>query len=331
MRWLHPKSGDWNVSQNWVGWSVPNPGDKVILESNEDIQIVGPSQAIHLTELWIGAGLSNGIGNGVIQLVIDGDQLSVDRRVHISANGTLAGSGTVTGDVIVEGRLKPENGQLAVNGDLSFSSDAELHLDFSFDDSQNPYLSASRTMELDGSLHVTNMHDNSEFIEPGDLDKIVLIESPNVTGQFETIEFRGIPLDTGANLVTNKDSSTTVFLTVTATDDAVSLTRYVPLLGDANGDMTVDDLDLAIWMDNRFSNNVNWLSADFNGDRLTDAKDFNIWNEHKFTTVSSEIAVPEAISLSRLLLFLGFLVIRGRENNVKHSLSAPGNHERLLS
>jgi hypothetical protein len=68
-------------------------------------------------------------------------------------------------------------------------------------------------------------------------------------------------------------------------DDIEALVEDVLLTyyGDANLDRAVDGADLAIWVDNKFTEDKTWAEADFNGDGGVDGSDFNLWNDNKFT------------------------------------------------
>jgi hypothetical protein len=67
--------------------------------------------------------------------------------------------------------------------------------------------------------------------------------------------------------------------------------RY--LLGDANLDGTVDDTDLAIWSNSRFTEIGRWSFGDFTADGLVDIYDFQQWNANKYLTSLPTAAVPE--------------------------------------
>ena len=71
--------------------------------------------------------------------------------------------------------------------------------------------------------------------------------------------------------------------------------------GDANGDGLVDELDLAIVLDNLFKSETTISTGDFNGDGSTDGSDFNIWNLEKSSFSTAFVPEPQ----------FGFLVFLG--------------------
>ena len=65
------------------------------------------------------------------------------------------------------------------------------------------------------------------------------------------------------------------------------------LYSDANLDGTVDEEDLVIWNDHRFTTVASWCRGDWNADGAVDLADLHIWNENKFQSSSNVNSVPE--------------------------------------
>jgi hypothetical protein len=85
-----------------------------------------------------------------------------------------------------------------------------------------------------------------------------------------------------------------LFATMEMTGDALVLTNYLAMPGDANGDGLVNGQDFSVWNRHKFTSGSNWSRADFNGDGVTDGTDFNIWNAARVATGQSTIVVvPE--------------------------------------
>lgn len=65
--------------------------------------------------------------------------------------------------------------------------------------------------------------------------------------------------------------------------------------GDANLDGNVDEQDLAIWSQHKFTATAAWSAGDFNADGFVDGRDLLRWNANKSAT--SLVAVPEPVGL----------------------------------
>lgn len=64
------------------------------------------------------------------------------------------------------------------------------------------------------------------------------------------------------------------------------------LLGDANLDGTVQELDFSAWNEHRFTATAAWCSGDFNADGTVDGQDFVLWNSNKFTSAARPVPEP---------------------------------------
>ena len=56
------------------------------------------------------------------------------------------------------------------------------------------------------------------------------------------------------------------------------------LIGDANGDGSVDGGDFDVWFTHLLANTFDYGSGDFNGDGHVDGADFDIWFTHLLNT-----------------------------------------------
>ncbi|MCX7424822.1 MAG: VPDSG-CTERM sorting domain-containing protein [Planctomycetia bacterium] len=80
-------------------------------------------------------------------------------------------------------------------------------------------------------------------------------------------------------------------------------TREVPMLGDANGDRTVNDEDASVlganWLQS--GEGIGWAQGDFNGDHVVNDKDAAIMAAHYGETAPGGISVPEPSTAALLL------------------------------
>ena len=82
------------------------------------------------------------------------------------------------------------------------------------------------------------------------------------------------------------------------------------LLGDANLDGVVDGQDFVAWNGNKFTTLAAWTGGDFTANGVVDGQDFVLWNANKFTS-SDLAAVPEPSGLLFLLAaFVGLARVR---------------------
>lgn len=84
------------------------------------------------------------------------------------------------------------------------------------------------------------------------------------------------------------------------------------LWGDANLDGVVDGSDFNRWNSNKFTSVAAWCQGDFNADGQVDGSDFGIWNSRKFTSSNVVSAVPEpGMAWVMVGTGLGILLRRG--------------------
>lgn len=104
------------------------------------------------------------------------------------------------------------------------------------------------------------------------------------------------------------------------TTGVITLLDGTILLGDANGDRIVDDLDFQIWDVHKFTEGTTWREGDFNGDQVTDISDLNIWHTHRGTRRSIN-AVPEPMcnGLAAAFLFLARARLAGQRTFVQRT------------
>jgi hypothetical protein len=134
----------------------------------------------------------------------------------------------------------------------------------------------------------------------------MILIANSVDGRFTSVDYDGASLDVGANYVgVNQNGDDGLFRILDYSDTGVTLTNYLALPGDANGDLIVDGLDFIIWNENKFTSGHDWSEGDFTGDGIVDGLDFIEWNNFKFTSADGVSAVPEP---SAWLMMLACLI-----------------------
>ena len=142
-----------------------------------------------------------------------------------------------------------------------------------------------------------------------------VLAATSIEGTFATVTYNDQSLEAGRQYVgTTQSGMDGLFRTLDYSATEVTVTNYLALPGDANGDGNVDVSDFNIWNSHKFATGTDWVSADFNGDGFTDVTDFNIWNSHKFQSAAAAVPaiVPEPSALAAVWMALlgGFLLAR---------------------
>ena len=167
---------------------------------------------------------------------------------------------------------------------------------------------------LDGTLEIGSASSYAGPTARGQTDQFQLITTLfGATGAFDSIEYDGVLVGSEPTYVGHTPSGTDgLFVSIEQTASELTLSNYLAIDGDANGDRIVDGLDFIIWNSFKFTSGTNWGSGDFNGDGITDGLDFILWNNNKFTSVPRP--VPEASSTVLVWATLGLLLARGHQN-----------------
>ncbi len=111
----------------------------------------------------------------------------------------------------------------------------------------------------------------------------------------------------GRHQVTAALGGVDVTLSTSVSNDGAEVTLVLPtLLGDYNGDGTVNLADYTVWRDTLGSESV--LAADGNGSGVVDAEDFLIWKQSFGTSLPPSLpqtaTIPEPASYTTLLLWI---------------------------
>ena len=255
-------------------------------------------------------------------------ELRMNGMTHIQPGASFQGGGTLingTGGIMVlqdgadvnvdlhnrgEMQIDQGIGQATVKRLLQFPS-GRVKFDLA-----NPFnadqLNATANVTLDGTLAIDPDAMYLDPSTPGEFDQFTLITSSLLSGEFDVVEYDGLALDwdfTGASAYRSHEGEG-LFRIVDYTSQELSFTNYRALLGDANGDGSVDGADFTIWNENKFTNGTDWTTGDFNGDGITNGLDFTLWNVNKFTSVGNFnlTAIPEP---SAQLLLIGLIPLLG--------------------
>ena len=341
----------WSDETNWTRADVADagfaPGDTVVFSSGSSGQIeLGEArivESIRFSDHYRLSGADLVIRSGAVTVdaestatldtnIYSSKQLRKlgDGKLFVSASapatlvqeGTFGGSGSVAGLTTIGGaRVMPgfENaaGVMTVNGDFIQNAAASLVIQLDGTPGTSSLLDIIGTATLDGMVDLVPVNLFAPPQTRGATSQFTILTADEIVGGFASVAYDGISLVT----VDGSDDGTLVshvadglFHILNQDANAVLLTSYLALPGDANGDMTVDATDLAIWDTNKFSTGTDWVSADFNGDGRTDVSDFNVWNDNRDLFVVGVTAIPEPQTLTLLawLLPLGFLIHRRR-------------------
>ena len=148
--------------------------------------------------------------------------------------------------------------------------------------------------------------DNNQSCDVNDIDMLVAEIVAGTNGANFDLN--------GDGVVTREDITdpTTGWLAVAGNENLGPGRAY--LEGDANLDSTVDGQDFIAWNNNKFTSIAAWSAGDFNADGAVDGQDFILWNNNKFTAADGVASVPEPTSLLPLLVGIGAIALRRREN-----------------
>ena len=151
---------------------------------------------------------------------------------------------------------------------------------------EHDQLTVTGVATLGGRLEILSGDDYTEPAQRGTSDEYALLIASDIVGTFDEVTFNGETLASAAHYAgLGEGELDGLFRQLAINDTNVTLTNYLALPGDANGDGTVDGPDFVAWNDHKFTSGTNWTTGDFNGDGITDGQDFVIWNDHKFTSV----------------------------------------------
>lgn len=216
-------------------------------------------------------------------------------------DGMLTGEGSVrTGSGPIVGQVEAINGTIApgdgvgtmeIDGRLSLGGGATLQLELGGTTAGSGYdqLIVSDSVALDGTLEIVLVDAGAGLFTPTVGDVFTLVTYSSEGGVFDT-------LDLPAGYEWSVDYGT----------DSLTLEVLAAgLVGDINGDGSVDLLDLDILGSNFSASPATYSQGDLNGDGTVDLLDLDILGANFGTTTG--VAIPEP-STALLLLFAGFAV-----------------------
>lgn len=293
----------WENEQNWaaIGEDVPaadaapraddvvvfGPGFANLIELASDhtihsIRFMDDYQLVGSSTLAITSGQITVDEGAVVTLGVDVD---AGEMLYKLGAGTLLITGSAPGDVQVDagafggttqlGSLNVAPGAMVAPGtsvgvimadDVTFGESSTLEIEINgFAESEHDQLIAHGSVSLAGNLELRLLDEFSPT--RGNTETITILTAAEVTGRFDEADPH---LGRG------------VFYDVTYLSDAVQLSLYTALPGDANGDGRVDVIDFGTWYANAYGSG-DWTDGDFDGNGIVDVRDFNIWNDGKFT------------------------------------------------
>jgi hypothetical protein len=281
----------------------------VNLANTTNVDIGSGAELVFNNALNLHGNNINKTGAGTLTI---NNQLNTGGGMINAASGIVGGSGTVGGDLNNMGAtVAPGNsaGVLTVNGSYTQATAGTLSIEIGGADpgSGHDQLSVAQAASLDGALDVDTLAGYADPTNRGDHDVLVLLIANSVDGTFSSVDYDGTPLAVGANYVgTNQNGDDGLFRNLGYSDTDVTVTNYLALGGDANGDLVVDGLDFIVWNAHKFTSGNDWATGDFTGDGVVDGLDFIVWNENKFTSADGINAVPEpSFSLMTLACLIG--------------------------
>ncbi len=275
-------NGDWGTAANWDSATIPTATRTAVID--QGISVVAPGATADFTYVdW----------NGRLEM----NNKLTTTTLFLKRTGVLSVGSASPGTVELAGDLLQSDGDFNV----------VLH-----SNSTHGQLDVTGTAEIGGELLTEYAGSYGGLSVRGSTLSRLVLTADAVTGTFDSVD--GTSLESDYVYVGATDDGTDgLFRAVSYQSDSVSLNEYLALSGDANGDGSVDVIDLNIWTINRFQSNTDWSTGDFSGDGVTDITDYNIWVMSKFSSTTLPIlSVPEPTSLGLLSVGLLFAWIRKR-------------------
>jgi hypothetical protein len=224
-----------------------------------------------------------------------------------NGSGRVGGNLTNSGGTVAPGQSA---GILAVEGNFVQASSGTLVAELNGEAVGTSYdqLSVAGTATLAGTLQIVATSQAEPQVR-GEQNEFEIVVASVVNGQFNTVTYNGASLAAGANYAGVVNTQDGLFRILETSNSGVSVTNYLAIPGDANGDRVVDGSDFGIWNSNKFTTGTNWSRGDFNRDGVTDGTDFGIWNSNKFTSAdASGSLVPEPNSWIVIISLLAAFV-----------------------
>ena len=274
-------TGDWDEDARWADAAEPSAANTAVID--------------------IGQATTSNAGEVAKYVFVDGTGRLHLQNVIGTSDLVLNGQGTIRPEAIINTTAKLN----------MFGGTLEFNIKGTSPGAGFGQFITSETLDPNGTLAVVENDGGGSYAGPttrGSSDTFTLISALDITSAFSAITYAGQVISEGTTYAgTNSAGDDGLFRIVTRNTE-LTVSNYLALPGDANGDMTVDGQDFILWNDNKFTSGTDWTTGDFNGDGTTDGQDFIIWNDNKFTsTVLAAPVVPEPSSLALSLMVLAGL------------------------
>ncbi|MBN1590575.1 MAG: hypothetical protein JW888_13760 [Pirellulales bacterium] len=284
-------TADWNTDANWEGNRMPDADDEAYVRHG-GIALLSANNAVG--SLLVDDGSTVDVGNASLLVI---QQTTVGTG---SQDATMAISGS-TGQLNSAAVVVNEYGTLAlsagaiVNTDtITLSDGATIGMELAglTPGVDSAWIHVTGSVELDGVLEIDLIDDYLPEVD----DTFDLFDfEEGYTGFFdEVIELDGYRFDF-SNL---------------GVDGSITFVGE-PLVGDANGDGMVDNLDAARLATHWGFNNARWSMGDFDGDGIVGPSDASIMAAHwgsgsagESAAIPSTEAVPEPSLITMLLAIM---------------------------
>ena len=211
----------------------------------------------------------------------------------------VTGAGSYAGNVLFSDGFSPGNSPAAVSlENLAFDSTATLQIELGGNTPGADYdqLLVSGAVSLNGTLQVSLLN---PFV-PLAGNAFNIIDGATISGAFSTVQLPTL----SAGLMWNASQLYTAGV------------LSVTILGDYNGNGTIDAADYTVWRDTLGS--LTNLTANGNGNSVIDAGDYGVWKQNFGRTSGSSAgatnAVPEPMGL--LMILTGMLMLFFRRHAV---------------
>jgi autotransporter-associated beta strand protein len=178
---------------------------------------------------------------------------------QLRLTGHMSGAGAYTGNLALAGSVSPGHSAASISlANATFESGATLNMEIGgpAEGSQFDSLNASGNLTLGGSLVISLING----FTPAAGEAFDLFDSPNLSGAFSTI---ALPALEGRVWDLSQLHTSGVLAVVAA--------------GDFDGNLAVDDADLAVWSAGLGSSGATHAQGDADGDQDVDGRDFLAW------------------------------------------------------
>lgn len=276
-----------------------------------DALVLAAGQTLDVTQsIFVAGDGSLSLEGGTLGVGV----IDVTNASSVDLTGGVLQFGTVVGDLLLEGAtLAPGRrvGGATLVGSLTQNSGVlEIEIGGSnlgeFDQ-----LTITGTAAIAGTLNIRSTPDYSIPENRGESHVFEVLRAASITGMFDAVAYDGLQLAAGVNYVPTLSSESLdgLFRSVVTTGTDVTLTNYLAELGDANGDGSVDGVDLAA-IEANFGGDGDFSQGDFNGSGTVGGSDFLDWQRNVDAPLTLQAAfrpVPEPAGISLALFMIAGL------------------------